>query len=110
MTFVCTLAELPEGSSREFQLNGVAIFLVHHHGQLRAWRNWCPHWGVELNLLPDAFFDKAQRYLICTNHGALFEPDSGHCIEGPCGGDNLISLPLTLIDGQLHVTLDAAPP
>lgn len=106
MIFVCRLDELPEGSSREFNLQGTAIFLVNHQGKIRAFRNWCPHWGVELNLLPDAFFDRDRRHLICSNHGALFEPDSGHCIAGPCCGDDLLALPLTIRDGGIWLAAD----
>src|SRR3546814_9425075 len=61
-----------------------AIFLVHHNGQVRAFVNRCPHWGIELNYQPNVFLDMDKQYIQCANHGALFETDSGACIQGPC--------------------------
>jgi nitrite reductase/ring-hydroxylating ferredoxin subunit len=38
-------------------------------------------------------------------HGALFEPDSGFCIHGPCLGKSLTALPLAELAGVICVDL-----
>jgi len=43
--------------------------------------------------------------LICSTHGALYEPISGRCTAGPCVGDRLTALPLALDGDALVVNL-----
>ncbi len=61
-------------------------------GNLRAYRNVCPHRLVPLDFggLPPMSDDG--KYLLCNQHGALFRPEDGVCIEGPCMGDALTSV------------------
>jgi len=59
-------------------------FLTCFQGQLRAWRNNCPHAGSPLDWNPGQFFTEEGNMLICHTHGALFDPLSGDCLSGPC--------------------------
>lgn len=72
----------------------LSLILLQWQGRTRAYCNACPHRGTPLNLLPDRFFDVSGRYLQCTTHGALFRPEDGYCVVGPCVGCTLIPLPL----------------
>jgi len=80
--------------------------LLHWAGHWYGYRNECPHTGVNLNWLPDQFFDLQQQYLQCSMHGALFEPVNGHCLRGPCAGERLTTLPIR-VEGP-WVYLDVA--
>lgn len=70
----------------------VPAFVVRHRGQVRAWLNRCAHVGVELDWQPGRVFDDSGLYLICAVHGALYLPESGLCIAGPCRGKSLTSV------------------
>lgn len=72
--------------------------LVRWHGALRAYRNLCPHWSVPLDSQDGRFFDRNASVLVCWQHGARFDPDSGECISGPCVGDHLEAFTVTLSD------------
>lgn len=54
---ICELADLQKLQSLSFTLNVkdevVAGFLVVTEQGFRAYKNSCPHWGVELNWKPD---------------------------------------------------------
>lgn len=39
----------------------------------------------------------------CATHGALFEIETGHCIAGPCLGQNLQKIPYLLDNGLIMV-------
>ncbi|HBY47735.1 MAG TPA: (2Fe-2S)-binding protein, partial [Alcanivorax sp.] len=52
---------------------------------------------------PDQFMDDDGRFLVCANHGALFEPENGACLSGPCSGDSLTAVPLDVRDGEIWV-------
>lgn len=86
-------SSLAETDAKGFELNGQGYIVVQYDGQLAVYENHCPHLGIELNYSPDQFFDQDGRYLMCANHGALFEPVNGQCVYGPCQGQSLIPVP-----------------
>jgi hypothetical protein len=52
--------------------------------------------------IPDGdFFDYSKLYLICATHGAMYLPESGLCVQGPCPGKRLQSVPIEERDGQI---------
>lgn len=64
-------------------------FLIYFKQRCYAYENSCPHTGVNLNWQEKQFFSFDGRFLQCSLHGALFEPDSGVCVRGPCLGECL---------------------
>jgi nitrite reductase/ring-hydroxylating ferredoxin subunit len=56
-----------------------------------------------LDWVDNQFFTVDGRYLMCANHGAVFEPPTGECVWGPCVGASLQSLPLEVIGERIHV-------
>ena len=100
---ICASAELADGAAGvRFELaSGSPAFAVRHCGQARAYVNRCPHAGTELDWQPGGFFDESGLYLICSTHGALFEPSTGLCVAGPCRGASLEPLAIRERDGQV---------
>ena len=68
-----------------------------------AYLNRCAHIPVELDWMEGEFFDKAGLYLICATHGATYEPDTGHCVMGPCKGQHLAAVAVEERDGQVYL-------
>ena len=81
------------------------IFVVHSGGRLYAYINSCPHTGASLEWLEHRFLDIENVFIQCSNHGALFEIDSGHCIAGPCAGEHLTAVKLEINQGEIVVEL-----
>jgi nitrite reductase/ring-hydroxylating ferredoxin subunit len=92
----CAAGAVPPGRTARFELQrdgrAVAGFIVNLGGRHFAYVNRCPHAGTPLDLWPNEFLSADGRYLICATHGAVFEPDSGRCVEGPCPGARLEAL------------------
>lgn len=97
------------GGAKGFEVDGRSLFVVHRGESLYAYRNRCPHLGVELNWLPDQFLDRDGELIQCATHGALFAIDSGRCLAGPCAGKYLQQLPCAIVDGQILVAPDWEP-
>lgn len=104
MIRLCALDELAENTAQEHDLEGQGIILVNWFGQIHCWLNDCPHAGWPLNIQPDQFFDVEGRFLQCSNHMALFEPDSGHCVAGPCAGECLTPVQIELREDGIYAT------
>jgi nitrite reductase/ring-hydroxylating ferredoxin subunit len=97
------VGELGHGQSKKFTLRrgqrSVEALLVNYQGNLFAYMNRCPHIGVTLDWVDNQFFTVDSRYLMCANHGAVFEPPTGECVWGPCVGAALQSVPL-VVEGE----------
>lgn len=103
--FQFSLNDITEASSKGFALaNGQSIFAVKKDGQLVVYHNRCPHLGIELEWNEDEFLDSEGALIQCCTHGALFIIETGECVAGPCVGEYLQSLPIS-IDGDT-VTVD----
>jgi nitrite reductase/ring-hydroxylating ferredoxin subunit len=83
-------------------------FAIRSGGSVCAYVNRCPHLGTELDWQPGEFFDVAGLYLVCSTHGALFEPRTGFCVAGPCRGASLERLQVREEGGRV-IVLDDAP-
>lgn len=59
-------------------------FAIRYQGDIRVYRNSCPHAGPPMDWLPGQFFSEDGKQLVCHTHDARFDPLSGDCIEGPC--------------------------
>ncbi|MFT5606577.1 MAG: nitrite reductase/ring-hydroxylating ferredoxin subunit [Parvicella sp.] len=79
-------------------------FVVKHQDEIYVYENRCPHLGTQLDWTQGEFMDEDQRYIICSTHGALFEPDSGQCVMGPCKGQCLRALDFQIEDTKLTLT------
>ncbi|WP_144371990.1 Rieske (2Fe-2S) protein [Vogesella urethralis] len=83
-----------------------AAFAVRHQGVVHAYLNRCRHVPTELDWQDGRFFDSSGLYLICSLHGALYRPDSGLCIAGPCSGRSLQGLAVEECDGHVYYLPD----
>jgi len=102
---LCTLEQLErEGGARGFTLGEgdwpLRGFVVRvRAGVIRAFQNWCPHAGHQLNVVPHGFQSRDGSLLLCHSHGALFEKEDGLCIAGPCRGQRLNPVPIEVDAG-----------
>lgn len=111
---LCALTDIPEGTSKGFSHPDPAreardprgLFVVRREQNIHAYRNRCPHRGLELNWVPDRFLDRDQAFILCSAHGALFEIATGRCVDGPCQGQQLEALPIETVGGVVYVTLE----
>jgi nitrite reductase/ring-hydroxylating ferredoxin subunit len=109
---ICTSDEVIERSKGvrftvERGSSTAKAFVIRYGGTVYGYLNRCAHISVELDWAEGEFFDFTKTQLICATHGALYEPDSGTCVGGPCLGRALTPLPIEEIDGKLYL-LDAS--
>jgi nitrite reductase/ring-hydroxylating ferredoxin subunit len=75
-------------------------FVLRFEGLLRGYINRCAHVPVEMDWQPGEFLDQDKRFIVCSIHGASYEPAQGRCVGGPCGRSRLIALNVADQDGQ----------
>ncbi|KAF7599105.1 MAG: (2Fe-2S)-binding protein [Candidatus Dactylopiibacterium carminicum] len=109
---ICTVAELTDGGeARRFELDlageRVPAFAQRWQGQVYAYVNRCAHIPIELDWNPGKLLDDSGQYLICATHGALYAPDSGECLAGPCAGQRLRALAVCEDGGNVYLEIES---
>jgi len=99
-TILCRLDEIRESGSKGITVNTAdglqEIFLVRYAGRIYGYLNSCPHTGGPLDWMPDQFLDLDRKLIQCATHDALFRIVDGVCIAGPCTGEYLIPVAVTV--------------
>jgi nitrite reductase/ring-hydroxylating ferredoxin subunit len=99
--FLCHDTDLLEGQARGFdpwEEGRDTVVALRWQGQVRVYRNSCPHWQVPMQYRKDRFMSGDGQHIVCFAHGALFQPDSGLCVQGACLGQSLQRLEASLRD------------
>lgn len=76
-------------------------FVVRYGGKIHAYLNRCAHIPIELDWTEGVFFESSGLYLMCSTHGAIYVPDTGHCTGGPCRGGRLRAISICERDKQI---------
>jgi nitrite reductase/ring-hydroxylating ferredoxin subunit len=77
-------------------------FALRFDGQVVAYLNRCLHVPTEMDWQPGEFLDSDREFIICSIHGAAYEPVGGRCVGGPCGRGKLTALQVQERDGQVY--------
>jgi nitrite reductase/ring-hydroxylating ferredoxin subunit len=91
---LCTSAQLEErGQAWVWDLleygRPVRAFAMRFDGAVVAYLNRCVHVPTEMDWQPGEFLDVGKRWILCSIHGASYEPADGRCVGGPCGRGRL---------------------
>jgi nitrite reductase/ring-hydroxylating ferredoxin subunit len=77
-------------------------FALRFDGRAVGYLNRCAHVPTELDWQEGEFLDLDRRYIVCSIHGATYEPADGRCIAGPCTGARLLALTVEERDGAVY--------
>ena len=76
-------------------------FALRFDGKVVAYLNRCVHVPTELDWQPGEFLDSGKEFIICSIHGATYDPRNGHCTGGPCGRGKLTLIAAEERDGSV---------
>jgi nitrite reductase/ring-hydroxylating ferredoxin subunit len=77
-------------------------FALRYDGEVHAYLNRCAHVPVEMDWQEGEFLDRDKRYIMCSIHGAVYEPKTGHCVMGQCGRRGLTKIRVAEQDGRVY--------
>ncbi|MFB6101595.1 MAG: Rieske (2Fe-2S) protein [Haloplanus sp.] len=98
-TFLFTVRRVDTDERRE------AVLVRTDDDAVRGWLNYCRHL-LDVRLDKGSGAPMRDGELVCTNHGAYFEADTGVCTFGPCEGAVLDAVEVTVRDGSVYLTDD----
>lgn len=79
--------------------------LTRQNGEVTGWINRCMHFQ-HIRLDKGSGAPKRNGELVCSNHGAMFEGDTGYCTHGPCENAYLEAIDVEVRDGTVYLTDD----
>jgi nitrite reductase/ring-hydroxylating ferredoxin subunit len=77
-------------------------FALRIDGRVVAYLNRCAHVPAEMDWQPGRFLDSSGEFILCSIHGAAYEPRGGRCMGGPCGQRGLTPVHVDEVDGQVR--------
>jgi nitrite reductase/ring-hydroxylating ferredoxin subunit len=112
-TDLCEEDFVQERKAKEFCFgegrDAFSMIVTRHDGELHAYVNACPHFQLRLNTPgnPERLMTIDSDKLKCAHHLALFDPKTGHCVDGPARGDSLIRVPIDIENGRIAIARPA---
>ena len=107
---LCAMDELPDPGARGFRFapeggdeeaRAFQGLVVRRGEEVTGFVDSCPHVGAPLSDDPHRYLTRRGDFLVCFNHGALFRPDDGMCVAGPCVGRALRPWAVAVEDGAV---------
>ena len=103
---LCRLDDIPDGEAIAVDAmlpDGEESLIVLRLGaQVHAYLNICPHAGRRLDWAPGKFL-LSKGVLVCAAHGASFAAGTGVCTGGPCRGQSLRQVPVSVVAGEVRL-------
>lgn len=79
-----------------------SAFVMRFDGKVVAYLNRCVHVPTQLDWQEGKFLDGDRELIICSVHGATYDPLSGRCVGGPCVGGRLTALRVEERESQVY--------
>lgn len=96
----CRLDDIPDGEGRGFEVEGGEdIFVVRRGDKAYGYLNVCPHASSPLDWVENQFMSLDKSHILCATHGAEFRIEDGFCVLGPCRGQSLTPVAVSIRDG-----------
>ena len=97
-TRLCAAQDVGEGQGKEVVFGegkeAFRVVVLFVKSRWFAFHNCCPHFSIPLNYDPDRFHIFDEDLLMCAHHTAIYRIADGECIDGPCFGAKLTSIPV----------------
>ena len=77
-------------------------FVLRFDSRVVGYLNRCLHVPTEMDWQPGEFLDAGREFILCSIHGATYQPQTGRCVAGPCGRGGLTALHVEERDGQVY--------
>lgn len=107
-TRITTVDTIPDAGSFIFSVRTrdgteTEAILVRTGTTIVCWLNRCRHYThIRLDKGSGATIRDGE--ILCTNHGAMFNIETGYCTHGPCEGSYLQPIDVQVVDQTVYLT------
>ena len=101
---LCKTSAVSNNKSLKLIIHHTALVILQHDNTYHGFINSCPHMKIPLDWDNNQFFDTDHDLIQCSTHRALFLISTGECIYGPCLGQHLTKIQLSIRDESIYWT------
>ena len=94
---------LATNTSVSVTIDGRDLILADRGGTVHAYDNACPHTGETLDPMGGSVSEAGGALLRCQRHAAEFDAATGVCVGGPCIGERLTPVAITMVGGDVYL-------
>ena len=76
--------------------------MLRFEGRPVGYLNRCAHVAAEMDWMPGRFLDSEREFILCSIHGASYDPRNGRCAGGPCGRGSLARLDVAEVGAEVR--------
>lgn len=77
-------------------------FALRFEGQVVSYLNRCAHVPTEMDWQEGEFLDGDKQFIMCSIHGAVYDPLTGRCVTGMCGRAGLTKIEVGEREGKVY--------
>jgi nitrite reductase/ring-hydroxylating ferredoxin subunit len=103
MSLIGTLEEFQENAARGIVAEGRSLLVVRRGEELYIYENSCPHTRESLDPMGGSVASPDGLLLQCQRHAAEFISSTGECVAGPCQGEYLTAVGVTVSGGDIYL-------
>jgi len=100
---LCALVDVPDGGSYSVNIGDFPVLLARRGEDVWAYVNACPHQFLPLDWRQEDVVTSDGNKLMCSNHEATFEIETGCGVGGFGQGCTLDPVPVRFEDGQILI-------
>lgn len=104
-TFLFTVRDRDADERKEAILVRLGDETLDDGDSITGWLNYCQHF-THIKLDKGSGAPMRDGEIVCANHGAYFESDTGFCTYGPCEGAYLTEVDVEREDGNVYLADD----
>ena len=105
LEWICKLKDIRDRTSTKFTFKQGDLdlegFCIRLGDQVHAYLNECAHLPMSMDWDDNEFFTEDGKRLLCKTHGAVYVPETGLCVDGPCPGRTLTRIPVKVEKGSV---------
>lgn len=102
-TDLCGVDDIPDPGTHSVAVGDFSILLVRSKSGVRAFVNACPHQYLPLDYRADDVLSADQNKLLCSNHDAVFDAETGAGLGGFASGCELDAVPVEVKGGRVRI-------
>ena len=103
MSRIGNMDDFAEMSATSIMVDALSLLVVRRKEEIFVYQNSCPHTRETLDPQGGSVASPDGLLITCQRHGAEFLAHSGECVGGPCPGEFLTAVPITLSAGDIYL-------
>jgi len=100
---LCALGDIPDPGTSSVAIGEVSILVVRRGAWVAAYMNACPHQYLPLDYRASDVLSGDGSKIICSNHDAIFDVETGEGLGGHGRGCQLDAVPVKVRGGRVSV-------